>query len=39
MIFWLKTQGKARGWVERQEIASVNVAELTNAELEAIARG
>jgi hypothetical protein len=20
MIFWLKTQGKARGWVERQEL-------------------
>ena len=24
MIFWLKTQGKRRGWVERTEIAGVD---------------
>lgn len=37
MIFWLKTQGKQRGWVERQEVANINVSELTDDQLEAIA--
>jgi hypothetical protein len=28
MIFWLKCQGKERGWVERQEIAGADGAPL-----------
>lgn len=42
IIFYLKTQGKARGYVERQErvhSGSIDLKSLTDEELEALADG
>lgn len=42
IIFYLKTQGKSRGYVERQErvhSGSIDLKSLTDEELEALAEG
>jgi hypothetical protein len=44
MIFFLKTQGKSRGYIERQEVApqaimNIDMSKLTRQQLERIANG
>jgi hypothetical protein len=39
MIFFLKTQGKGRGYIERQETVDVDLSNLTDHQLERIKKG
>lgn len=39
MIFWLKCQGKRRGWVERTENFNIDLSTLTDEQLTELANG